>query len=140
SLNISSILVIGLPYEHKSKLYNVALIIHQGVILGMVPKSYLPNYNEFEEMRFFTSGINIHETINDFNQQFLFSPNQIFNISNTRIGVEICEDLWSPIPPSSNLALAGAEIILNLSASNELVGKANYRKELISNQSARLNC
>jgi NAD+ synthase (glutamine-hydrolysing) len=140
---IPFIIVFGAPYQNQDgRLYNCAFVCLKGKILGLVPKSHLPNYNEFYEKRWFTSGESIHQEVQDhvFNQTFLISRKQIFKFHEVMLGIEICEDLWAPIPPSSELALAGANIILNLSASNELVSKGDYRKELIKQQSARLNC
>jgi NAD+ synthase (glutamine-hydrolysing) len=140
--HLKSLLVFGAPYQSfDGRLYNCAFVCFQGKILGVIPKSHLPNYNEFYEKRWFTSGLDVHQHIDDKNlgQSFLFSGNQIFRMNQMVVGVEICEDLWAPIPPSSMLALAGANVILNLSASNELIAKSEYRKELIKQQSARIN-
>lgn len=139
---IKGVLVVGFPYQTTSgKIFNMAGVICEGKLLGMVPKLNLPNYNEFYEKRWFNQGSLINDTITDFGQTFLVSADQVFKINNNVIiGVEICEDLFSPLPPSTNLALNGANIIVNLSASNELVGKISYRKELVQQQSARLNC
>lgn len=139
---VPGILVVGHPYQnYDGKLYNAASVIFHGKILAMIPKSYRPNYGEFYEKRWFSSGLGIHQKVNDFNQNFLLSSQQLINLNHQLLlGVEICEDLWAPNPPSVNLALNGANVIVNLSASNELVNKAAYRKELILQQSARLNC
>lgn len=141
SKKINSIIVFGLPYHFKNKLYNCSMVVYKGIIYGIVPKSFLPNYNEFYEKRWFTSGVNQkNELIHDYNQDFLFGTNQIFKVFDTSFAIEICEDLWSPISPSAYHAINGAEIILNLSASNELVYKHEYRLNLINQQSAKLNC
>ena len=111
-------------------------------ILGIVPKSYIPNYSEFYEKRWFTEGFNI-KGLNvdlDFQKEVPFGTDLIFSFKNLKVGFEICEDLWVTIPPSSNLALMGANLICNLSASNELVSKSSYRKSLVQNQSARTMC
>lgn len=135
------ICVFGLPYQtHDGRIYNIALVSLKGKILGGYLKSYLPNYNEFYESRYFTSGVGKSYLVEDFGQTFELKNNQLFKIKDVVFGVEICEDLWSPIPPSSEMGIAGANVILNLSASNELVGKAQYRKDLIGQQSSRLNC
>ena len=114
--------------------------MQSGEIKGIVPKSYIPNYGEFYEGRWFKSGKNIKSKMDDITGNIPFGSNLIFRLNDCKFGIEICEDLWSPIPPSSSLSLAGAEIIFNLSASNELVGKNEYLKSLISNQSARCIC
>lgn len=142
STNKSEIIhVIGTPFQnYDGRIYNVALVILKDKILGMIPKIHLPNYNEFYEKRWFTSGLGVHEKITAFGQTFLFSSNQLFKFGDTVLGVEICEDVWAPNPPSVNLALNGANVIVNLSASNELVNKSQYRKDLIEQHSSRLNC
>ena len=137
------IAIVGLPYEHKSKLFNVAAVVQSGRIISIVPKTYLPNYNEFYEMRWFTSSKDIDNNggIDTAHGKIQFlSPNIIFHTQDFSFGVEICEDMWAPIPPSCNLALAGADIIFNLSADNGTVGKQEYVNQLISQQSARCLC
>ncbi len=136
SLDIISI--IGLPVSYHGTLLNCAAVIQKGKILGIIPKTYLPNYKEFYEQRWFTSGeIHGDSTVLVCGQQVPLSRNLIFNTPSCRFGVEICEDVWAPIPPSSELALKGAEIIFNLSADNEGVGKHDYLKTLLAQQSAR---
>ena len=139
SLDIISI--IGLPIPYRGTLLNCAAIIQKGKILGIVPKTYLPNYKEFYEQRWFTSG-DTHgdNTVLICGQQVPLSRNLIFSTPSCRFGVEICEDVWAPIPPSSELTLKGAEIIFNLSADNEGVGKHDYLKSLLAQQSARCLC
>ncbi len=139
SENKDILLVVGAPFEDNDILYNVAFVIFKGKILGIVPKSYLPNNSEFYEKRWFSSGINIHsKRVNlSFEENIPFGTNIMFKSGEVCVGVEICEDLWVTIPPSSFLALAGCNILCNLSASNELVSKADYRRDLIKNQSAR---
>lgn len=133
------LIAVGAPLLHNNILYNCAYLIFEGTILGIVPKSYIPNYSEFYEKRWFTEGINIiDKKVNlSFQKDIPFGTNLIFSSDPLKFAVEICEDLWVTIPPSSYLSLAGANIIGNLSASNELVSKKDYRKSLISNQSAR---
>lgn len=141
SKKINSLIVFGLPFQlDEGKLLNCACIVFKGKILAMIPKNHRPNYGEFYEKRWFSSGYDVHQEVNINNQKVLVSAHQIVKFKKALIGVEICEDLWSPSPPSVNLALNGANIILNLSASNELIGKSSYRLELVKQQSARLNC
>lgn len=136
SLNI--IAIVGAPLSFKGMLLNVAVIIHKGKILGVVPKTYLPNYNEFYEHRWFASGASVENTKLKFcGQNVLVGTHLLFEATHFTFGVEICEDLWSVVPPSSKLALAGAEIIFNLSASNDIVGKSRYVENLVEGQSAR---
>ena len=139
SINKDMLIAVGAPLLYNNVLYNCAYLIFEGDILGIVPKSYIPNYSEFYEKRWFTQGVNItDQKVNlSFQKDIPFGTNLIFNAGDYKFGVEICEDLWVTIPPSSYLSLAGANIIGNLSASNELVSKKDYRKSLISNQSAR---
>ena len=130
--------VVGAPINVSDTLYNCAIVIQGGKIHGVVPKQYLPNYGEFYEKRWFTAYTDSSITsVNLFDEAVPFG-NLIFSSTvGYKLGVEICEDLWSVIPPSSYLALSGANIIANLSSSNELVGKDEYRKELIRTQSSR---
>ncbi len=143
--NLDIVTALGLPVWDKwdNNLYNCAAVIQKGEILGLVPKTYLPNYGEFYEQRWFASGKGLEHGIELCGQQVSLSTNQTFacdTMPNLVIGVEICEDLWAPAPPSVELARKGATVILNLSASNELVGKADYRRSLVTGQSARLMC
>jgi len=133
------LIAVGGPFEHNNLLFNVAYILFKGKVLGIVPKSYLPNYSEFYEKRWFTSGLNMEtELINlSFQEGIPFGTNLIFSCGEAKLGFEICEDLWVTVPPSSYLSILGANILCNLSASNELVSKSEYRKNLILNQSAR---
>ncbi|MBW9156733.1 NAD(+) synthase [Clostridium tagluense] len=142
SKNKDILIAVGAPLHFNNCLYNCAYIIFKGDILGIVPKSYIPNYSEFYEKRWFTEGLGIlGKTVNlPFAKSIPFGTNLLFTCNNIKIGFEICEDLWVTIPPSSYLALQGANIIANLSASNELVSKADYRKSLVSSQSARCMC
>jgi NAD+ synthase (glutamine-hydrolysing) len=132
--------IIGAPLVLRNKLYNCGIVIHKGELLGAVPKSYIPNQGEFYEKRWFTSGkdikdeyITIHDEVVPFGVDLLFSTPQ----DNVCFAVEICEDLWIPIPPSSFHSISGANLIFNLSSSNEIVGKAEYRKQLVNQQSGK---
>jgi len=130
--------VVGLPLEISNRLYNVAAVIHNGEICGIVPKTFLPNYNEFYEMRWFSPSIELKDLIVKIGaKEIPVGCDIIFETPAFKFGIEICEDLWTAIPPSSIQALYGADILLNLSASNEITGKHSYRKNLISQQSAR---
>jgi len=132
--------IVGLPVLINGLLYNCAAVIQGGQLLGVVPKTYLPNYGEFYEKRWFASAQDLNPT----DSYLAGSPvsvsaeGKIFSTNDgVKFGVEICEDVWAPIPPSNNLALAGADIIFNLSASDELIGKHNYLRSLLAQQSAR---
>ena len=139
SSNLDMLIAVGAPLNFKNVLFNCAYIIFNGKLLGIVPKSYIPNYSEFYEKRWFSEGLGIiDEKVDfDFQKDVPFGTNLIFNSGKYTFGFEVCEDLWVTIPPSSHLSLLGANIIGNLSASNELVSKKDYREALISNQSAR---
>jgi len=135
------LIVLGLPFVHDNKLYNTAAFLWQGLILGLVPKIFLPNYGEFYEKRYFSSGAFRVENVFVCGQEVSFGGSLLFACQNRKsfiAAAEICEDLWAPIPPSSYHGLAGATVIANLSASNELAGKSDYRRQLVSNQSARI--
>ena len=134
---------VGIPVRHEHKLYNCAAVIHKGEILGLVPKTFVPNYGEFYEARWFASGQDCDEAVWLCGGWVDMSPRRLFNcytLSELTVGVEICEDLWAANPPSTILAQAGATLILNLSASDEVAGKALYRRQLVSGQSARCVC
>jgi len=138
-----SLIFVGSPIWKEGKLYSCAVAFQNGKILGVVPKTYLPSYSEFYEIRHFTSGKNISSFIKICGQDAPFRTSIIFsakNNKNVKISAEICEDLFTVSPPSNNHAQAGATIIANLSASNELIGKSDYRKTLIKAQSGRLSC
>ena len=143
--NLDMVTVLGLPVRCKwdNKLYNCAAVIQSGEILGLVPKTYLPNYGEFYEERWFASGAGVETSVDlcgetvDMDAAGLFACETVPNLV---LGVEICEDLWATEPPSARLARGGATVILNLSASNELVGKSGYRRNLVVGQSGRLVC
>jgi len=134
-------LIVGLPIRINHTLFNCAVVVANGRILGAVPKSYLPNYGEFYEMRQFNPADNTAVTqITLLGQDVPFGPEQLFEVENMpllRFHVEICEDVWVPVPPSSFAALAGATVLVNLSASNVVVGKSGYRHQLVGQQSAR---
>ena len=135
-LDIISIL--GIPVPLNGMLLNAAVVIQKGKVLGVVPKTYLPNYKEFYEKRWFTSASEVMEPmVRLCGQNVPLNACLLFDTAGTTFGIELCEDLWAPIPPSSALALQGAEIIFNLSADNEGVGKHNYLRSLIAQQSAR---
>ena len=132
--------IVGLPVVADGLLLNCAAVIQKGCLLGVVPKTYLPNYNEFYEKRWFASARELRDTEICLagNTVVVSSRPKLFaTISGMRFGVEVCEDAWAPVPPSDNLALAGADVIFNLSASNELIGKHAYLKALLAQQSAR---
>ena len=159
----SAAVVVGAPVRFRGRLYNCAVVMKNGNIKGIVPKIWLPNYNEFYEARWFSSGRDFLSPYSRNEGRFLvngkdtvregwcaeikyagfrcnISPNLIFESGSTSFGIEICEDMWTPVPPSSYLALAGATIILNPSASNEVLSKHEYRRTLVSQQSARNVC
>ncbi len=140
---VDGLVFVGLPIERNGKLYNVAAVINCGDILGFVPKINMPNYGEFYEVRHFTPGNRI-PTVYDFEgDEIPFGTNLLFNsdaIEGLSIACELCEDLWVPDTPSTHHVKAGADIIVNLSASNELVGKTEYRRNLVASTSARLVC
>jgi len=138
----SGLTMVGLPLVVDDKLYNCAAVFQQGRVLGVVPKSFLPNYQEFYEARWFAPGSNArNQVLNLLGQEVPFGTDLLFDgtghFPSLVIGVEICEDLWLPITPSAGQALAGATLLINLSASNEVIGKAGYRRQLVINQSGR---
>ncbi|MBQ9669219.1 MAG: NAD(+) synthase [Prevotella sp.] len=135
--------VVGLPVRIGSLLYNCAVVIQRGAILGLVAKTYLPNYNEFYEKRWFASSVDLQEqdVYLAGNPVHVSAEPQVFRTCDGAcFGIEICEDVWAPLPPSNNLALAGADFIVNLSATDELIGKHNYLLSLLAQQSARMMC
>lgn len=131
--------VVGLPVQAGGVLLNCAAVIQGGALLGVVPKTYLPNYGEFYEKRWFASSQDLNAT----NIYLAGTPitlsaePKLFQMGDVKFGVEICEDVWAPVPPSNNLTMAGADIIVNLSASDELIGKHRYLRSLLAQQSAR---
>ena len=133
--------IVGMPIYYKNNLYNCAVVIANGRICGIVPKSYIPNYSEFYESRWFSEGRDIRNAeITICGQRVRFGTDLLFEVHGTRFGVEICEDLWVPAPPSSDMAQAGATLIFNLSATPEILGKHTYLRSLIKQQSARALC
>lgn len=141
--DVDALIAAGLPYEYEGKLYNVAALMNHGRLLALVPKTYLPNYNEFYEMRHFTPGFAEPEETEVDGQKVLIGTNLLLRceqMPHLTCACEICEDLWAPVPPSMHHALAGATVMLNLSASDEMVGKDVYRRKLVTEQSARLLC
>jgi NAD+ synthase (glutamine-hydrolysing) len=141
SRDLNPLLLIGAPLRHNGRIYNCALAIHRGRLLGVVPKSYLPNYREFYEKRWFANGRQIQGLTTAVNgSQVPFGTDLIFasaDLPGFRVAIEICEDFWSPIPPSTYAALAGATILCNLSASNITIGKSDERHLLCRSQSSR---
>lgn len=140
---IDALIFVGLPVRVKGKLYNAAAALNKGKVLGIVPKTHLPNYGEFYEQRHFVSGADTFTYIDCGMDEIPFGTDLLFCgewLSEFTVAVEICEDLWVPDPPSVRHAVAGARIIVNLSASNEMVGKESYRRNLVVGQSARLVC
>ena len=130
--------IVGVPLRTENRLINAAVVFQKGVIRGVVPKTYLPNYKEFQEQRWFTSATELREsTISIGKEEYPLGSRLLFRSGRLSVGIEICEDLWVPVPPSSLLAMEGANIIFNLSASNELIGKHAYLRSLICQQSAR---
>jgi NAD+ synthase (glutamine-hydrolysing) len=141
SRELCPVLLVGAPLRFEGKLFNCALVVHRGRLLGIVPKTYIPNYREFYEKRQFTSGrdavareVMILGTPVPFGNDLIFDADDLAGLS---LHVEICEDLWAPVPPSTYAALAGATVIGNLSASNIVIGKAGYRKDLCAAQSGK---
>lgn len=138
---LAPVLLIGAPLQIEGKLFNCAIVVYRGAVLGVVPKSYLPNYREFYEKRQFTSGrAAVTREVRLFGKSVPFGNDLIFcseEPAGFNLHVEICEDLWTPIPPSTYAALAGATILTNLSASNITIGKAEYRRALCTSQSAK---
>ena len=140
---LDPVVVVGLPYLVKGKLYNVAAIIQDGRVLGLIPKISIPNYTEFYEARHFTSGIVDPISIRFLGEEVYFGARILFQnkeMPEFVLGVEICEDLWIPQSPSVSHCIAGATVVANLSASDELTGKDAFRRELVKNQSAKLVC
>lgn len=137
------LIVVGLPLIEQNHLFNCAAFIYKNTVLGIVPKTYIPNYNEFYEGRWFSSSNQRScDTITLFGKEIPFTPNLIIQdtFSNANISCDICEDLWVPIPPSTHHTFHGANVIVNLSASNETIGKGEYRRNLIKTHSAKCFC
>ena len=136
---LDALILIGIPAEIRGKLYNTAAVLHQGELLALVPKSCLPNYNEFYEARHFTPGSGPAEVVDWGGEEVPFGANILFtcdDVPHLAVAAEICEDLWAPCPPSTQHAIAGATVLCNLSASNEMVGKDRYRRSLAITHSA----
>ena len=130
--------IVGVPLRTENRLINAAVVFQKGAIRGVVSKTYLPNYKEFQEQRWFTSATELREsTISIGKEEYPMGSHLLFRSGRLTAGIEICEDLWVPVPPSSLLTMEGANIIFNLSASNELIGKHAYLRSLICQQSAR---
>jgi NAD+ synthase (glutamine-hydrolysing) len=143
SRGLDMLCAVGLPVDFRGSLYNCAAVLYDGALLGLVPKVNIPNYGEFYEKRNFVSGAGLDEEIELFGQTVPFTAKLIFEhaeLPELMVGVEICEDLWVPAPPSAGLAAAGATVILNPSASDEIVTKDEYRRSLVGSHSARLVC
>lgn len=138
--NSALVVVIGLPLKFGASLYNCAAVVQNGMVVAVIPKTYIPNYNEYYEKRWFASGDGVNGTFKLNGQEVPFGQTLIRLSDDAVLGVEICEDLWTPSSPGTSLALSGANIIVNLSASNEVVTKNDYRKNLICMQSAKDFC
>ena len=138
--NSALVVVIGLPLKFGASLYNCAAVVQNGMVVAVIPKTYIPNYNEYYEKRWFASGDGVNGTIKLNEQEVPFGQTLVRLSDDAVLGVEICEDLWTPSSPGTSLALSGANIIVNLSASNEVVTKNDYRKNLICMQSAKDFC
>ena len=139
--NLKLALVVGAPIIYNNVLFNCGVVVGGGKVRMIVPKTYTPNYGEFYERRWFTPAYDAIEgtiTIGPDMENIPFGRHQLLSVDNVRVGIEICEDLWVPIPPSSFLALGGAEIIVNLSASDDTIGKYGYLKSLIKQHSSRI--
>ena len=135
------VVVVGMPIRHGGALLNAAVVAYNGNIMGVVAKTYLPNYKEFYEKRWFTSVTDVPEGMVEIcGRELPLSQYRLFKTPDFTFGIELCEDLWAPVPPSSVLAMKGADIILNLSADNDTVGKYSYLRSLVSQQSARCLC
>lgn len=139
SRNLRLTTIIGIPFAHRGMLFNCAAVVQNGKLQGLVPKTFIPNYKEFYEMRWFTSSTALPpgENVRFCGQTVPLSASLLFSLNDVKFGIEICEDLWAPTPPSSRLALEGAQLIFNLSASNDIVGKYRYVHDLVVGQSAR---
>lgn len=145
---IDMAVIVGAPLTYCNRLYNCAVLLGDGQVIGIVPKIFLPNYNEFYESRWFAPGteikpgsrISLGELGGTSYNNINFGPNYLFDFEGVTVGIEICEDLWVPMPPSSRMALAGANVIVNLSCSDEVLGKHAYLRRMVEAQSGRLVC
>ncbi|EKN08597.1 NAD+ synthetase [Parabacteroides goldsteinii CL02T12C30] len=136
--DLNILTIAGAPLVTENRLINAAIAFQSGKILGVVPKTYIPNYKEFQEQRWFTSATELRDkTVSIGDRTYPLGSHLLFTAGQVKVGIEICEDLWVPIPPSSLLAMEGANILVNISASNELIGKHHYLRSLICQQSAR---
>ena len=142
SRNLSVAIIVGLPLSHEGVIYNCAAVVQRGRLCGIVPKSYLSGHKEFYEKRWFVSGrdLPLDTVVRICGQTVPMGVNLLFEMGHFTFGIEICEDLWAPVPPSTALSVQGAEIVFNLSATDELAGKHNYRHQLVQSQSARSIC
>lgn len=143
SKDFDMVVIVGLPFMYKCRLYNTAAVMHKGRLLGIVPKQNIPNYSEFYEARHFSPALSENEFVDISGVSVTFGAKVLFealNLPGFVLGIDICEDLWMPVPPSCCHAMASATVIANLSASDETTGKDIYRRELVKNQSARLVC
>ena len=139
SESFRQMIIVGAPLRAGDTLYNCAVAIHDGRFIAAVPKTFIPNYNEFYEKRWFSSAATVKTpAIKIGESDVAFGQGIVIDVDNVKVGIEICEDLWAPVPPSCALAMAGAQVIVNLSASNDLIGKRAYLESLIKQQSARL--
>lgn len=136
--DLNILTIAGAPLVTENRLINAAIAFQAGKILGVVPKTYIPNYKEFQEQRWFTSATELRDkTVSIGDRTYPLGSHLLFTAGQVKVGIEICEDLWVPVPPSSLLAMEGANILVNISASNELIGKHHYLRSLICQQSAR---
>lgn len=136
--DLNILTIAGSPLVTENRLINAAIAFQAGKILGVVPKTYIPNYKEFQEQRWFTSATELRDkTVSIGDRTYPLGSHLLFTAGQVKVGIEICEDLWVPVPPSSLLAMEGANILVNISASNELIGKHHYLRSLICQQSAR---
>ena len=141
--NLEVVTAVGLPLRVNNKLYNCAAIIQKGAVLGVVPKTHLPNYGEFYEKRQFAAAPEENGTALLLGKFVPFGNKLVFRcetMPDLALGFEVCEDMWAPVSPSVDLAAAGATVIGNLSASNDIIGKDSYRRQLVTMQSAKLVC
>ncbi|MDR1927011.1 MAG: NAD(+) synthase, partial [Oscillospiraceae bacterium] len=138
--DMPALIALGLPLRTKGRLYNCAAVLQAGRLMGLVPKRYLPNVREYYEKRWFTPGTDGSGEARLCGQTVPFGQLLFACGTDCTIGVELCEDLWTPAPPSNEMALQGAELILNLSASDEEAAKNEYRRALVAQQSGRLRC
>lgn len=136
--DLNILTIAGAPLVTENRLINAAVAFQAGKILGVVPKTYIPNYKEFQEQRWFTSATELRDkTVSIGDRTYPLGSHLLFTAGQVKVGIEICEDLWVPVPPSSLLAMEGANILVNISSSNELIGKHHYLRSLICQQSAR---